>query len=281
MNFNIPKKRISNSKNAFLSISIGTIAGLITYHLFLHFHIAIFGWNFGLVFAPLVAGYIETILARKIIGESIGAISAFILFIFTVIYSFILKNPTLGYNVITFGSLAVILQAALPTLINHFLFVVIIGILSYFLGIFKKITDYFNYFLKLIYHKITGKPQTHSLKESIEYDENLENIEINSLNTLFISSSEVRYKIKEYKGIFEGRILFPKDTFLISSNFEKKEKKLLNKLKHAKEQALLNLSESAEKEGCNCILNLSIEYDTVGLGGDSFQIVAKGTGVII
>ena len=29
------------------------------------------GWNFGLIFAPLAAGYAETILAKQIIGEYI------------------------------------------------------------------------------------------------------------------------------------------------------------------------------------------------------------------
>ncbi len=101
------------------------------------FHIDIFGWNLGLIFAPLAAGYAETILANRVIGENIGAISAFILFIDTTFYSFILKNPTLGWNLITAGSILVILQAAFPTLINFILMVVVGGILSNFVKTIK------------------------------------------------------------------------------------------------------------------------------------------------
>ena len=77
-----------------LSIAIGTAAGLIVYAIFLYFNIAIFGWNLGLIFAPLGAGYAETVVANRTIGRNLGAISAFILFIDTTFYSFILKNPT-------------------------------------------------------------------------------------------------------------------------------------------------------------------------------------------
>lgn len=281
MKFNLLKERLSNFREAILCISIGTIAGLLTYILFLYFGIAIFGWNLGLIFAPLVAGYVETFLANKIIGESIGAISAFILFLVTVIYGFIIANSTLGLNVITGLSIVVILQAALPTLINYFLLVVIIGIISYILGFFKKINEYVYYKLSVFYHNLTGKPYTHRLKETIEYDENLAKIQVNNLDILFITSQDLPHADIEYKGLYEGKIVFHKDMNLVSTDFKEKEKRVLNQLKNAQDQALLNLSENAKKDGCNCILNLYIEYDTVGLGGDNYQIVAKGTGAQI
>ena len=109
-----------------LSIALGTGFGLIVYAIFLYFKIAIVGWNLGLIFAPLGAGYVETVVANRLLGKDLGAISAFILFIDTTIYSFILKNPTLGMNLITAGSIIVILQAAFPTLINYILLVIII-----------------------------------------------------------------------------------------------------------------------------------------------------------
>ena len=77
----INKQRLANMQKAFNCIVIGTAAGLATYAFFLYFHIDIFGWNLGLLFAPLAAGYVETYMANKILGEDIGAISAFILFI--------------------------------------------------------------------------------------------------------------------------------------------------------------------------------------------------------
>lgn len=157
MNLKERIENVENLKEAIICISFGTFVGILTYYIFLYFHIDIYGWNFGLIFAPLAAGYAETILAKRIIGEDIGAISAFILFLVTVVYGFIIANPTLGVNVITFGSIIVILQAALPTLINYFFLVVIIGIISYFFGTFKKITDYTYSKLSDMYYKITGK----------------------------------------------------------------------------------------------------------------------------
>ena len=111
-------EKVKYIREAVLCITIATVVGLVVYQIFLYFKIAIFGWNLGLIFAPLAAGYVETIVARRIIGEDIGAISAFLLFAYTTFYSFILKNPSLGMNFITIGSIIVILQAAFPTLIN-------------------------------------------------------------------------------------------------------------------------------------------------------------------
>ena len=124
-------ERMKYIREAILCILIGTVVGLGVYGFFLYFHIDIYGWNLGLIFAPLAAGYVETILANRIIGENIGAISAFFLFIYTTFYSFILKNPTLGFNVITIGSVAVILQAAFPTSVNYIIFSLSFGIASY------------------------------------------------------------------------------------------------------------------------------------------------------
>ena len=85
---------LEHTRKAIICIGAGTAVGLFVYGIFLFFNIAIFGWTLGLIFAPVAAGYVETVLANKIIGENVGAISAFILFIYTTFYSFILKNPT-------------------------------------------------------------------------------------------------------------------------------------------------------------------------------------------
>ena len=141
MKFNFKEHSAKYNGRAILSIAVGTGIGLIVYMIFLYFHIDIYGWNLGLIFAPLAAGYVETIVANRLIGENIGAISAFILFIDTTFYSFILKNPTLGFNIITAGSILVILQAAFPTLINYILLVVLGGFLS---GFVKHIKNFEN-----------------------------------------------------------------------------------------------------------------------------------------
>ncbi|MDL2246345.1 heavy metal-binding domain-containing protein [Methanobrevibacter sp. OttesenSCG-928-K11] len=266
------------TQKAALSIAIGTIAGLITYEVFLILGIDIFGWNLGLIFAPLVAGYVETIIAKELLNESTGAISALILFIVTVVWGFIIANSTLGFNLITAGSIVVILQAAMPILVNFILLGLILSVF-YILGIFKKAADISFYKLRNLYYNFTGKSPTLRLKESIEYDDSITNIHINNLGVLFTSTTHLPGKIEEYMGIYEGKIIFRKDKNIISGDFKEQEQKLLIDLKKAKDQSLLNLSEAVKKDGCNGVVNLTIEYDLVGFGGDSFQVVASGTGV--
>ena len=68
-------------------IDIGIIVGIVTYVICLYTHFDIYGWNFGLVLSPLFAGYAESLAAKRYLEESTGAISAFILFLITVILS--------------------------------------------------------------------------------------------------------------------------------------------------------------------------------------------------
>ena len=260
MNLKERIENVENLKEAIICISFGTFVGILTYYIFLYFHIDIYGWNFGLIFAPLAAGYAETILAKRIIGEDIGAISAFILFLVTVVYGFIIANPTLGVNVITFGSIIVILQAALPTLINYFFLVVIIGIISYFFGTFKKITDYTYSKLSDMYYKITGKQKPIRTIDAEVVENELEsNKQINDLD--------------------HATVFLERDKKLIHIDPEKYEKDTLKMLKKAKDSVLIQIANEIKAHGGNGILDLKIEYGLIGLGGDSFQITAMGMGV--
>lgn len=284
MNLKIREERIKYWKEALLCITFGTLAGLLVYQFFLHFNIAIFGWNLGLIFAPLVAGYCETILANRIIGEDIGAISAFILFAVTTFYSFILKNPTLGMNFITFGSIIVILQAAFPTLINYILLVVGLGIISYFLGIFKSITSY-------IYHKIKYFNHRYILKEPYEieteteiatvkeFDEVKSNQMINGLDFIFMTGSDVFYKHVINLGHFTATVILEKDKHLVHPDPIQAELNTLNTLKEGKDECLLQLTDIIKAAGGNGVLDLDIQYSLIGLGGDSYQVTAMGMGV--
>ena len=69
MNLRNREERLAHLKEAIICITAGTLAGLAVYQFFLYFNIAIFGWNLGLIFAPMIAGTIETLVAQKIIGE--------------------------------------------------------------------------------------------------------------------------------------------------------------------------------------------------------------------
>ncbi len=274
-----PRKTLT----AICCIILGTLSGIFTYIFFLFFNIAIFGWNLGLIFAPLIAGYVETYLALRWLNESIGAISAFILFIVTVIYGFIIANPTLGMNFITLGSVLVIVQAAVPTLINYILLVVILGIISYFLGIFKKITDYVYYSLRKFYfHKIKKEALPIKISKNTFINDYKNCIRLNNRGFYFITTNNpVNGKIDKYLGPYVGSSAFQRRMKMVSADFKKEEKEMLNKLKIAKFEALNNLADMVKKDGGNGVIDLKIEYELVDMGRGRYQVIAHGTAVVI
>ncbi|WP_407378456.1 hypothetical protein [Methanobrevibacter sp.] len=272
---NIDKQRLANLQKAFNSIVIGTVAGLATYAFFLYFKIAIFGWNLGLLFAPLVAGYVETYVAKKLLGEDIGAISAFILFIVTVVYGFIIANPTLGYNIITIGSIVIIIQAAIPTFINYFGIVVIVGTLSYLTGFFEKLLDKLKYMIL---------PERHEEKiiDTIQlFSETESNKLINSQDFIYITSTDPIDLDYEILGFFYTTSIVSRNTHIIKLSPEKIEKQQLNELKKGKDECLIRLADKIKSSGGNAVIDLDIVYFLNGLGGSDFQIIARGMGIKI
>jgi len=274
------KQKIKEIGIATICIAIGTLAGLISLFLFYLFNLAIFGFNIGLILSPLIAGYTETYLANKIYDKTTGAISAFLLFAVTVFYGFIYTNPGLGLNFITIGSAAVILQAAFPILINYFLIVVILGVISYIFGIFKTILNNMQHFLRKIWFKILKKEYGEETGE-MDYDQEMSRVDINNLGVLFLSVTSMPEKhVKEFKGIFEGKILIQNQKSLINKDPQHKGKILIKNLQKARQQAIINLANQVKEEGCDAILDLTIEFDTLGgLAEDNIHIVARGTGV--
>ena len=282
MNFREREVKITYIREAILCILFGTLVGLIVYGFFLHFNIAIFGWNFGLIFAPLGAGYAETWLANKIIGEDIGAISAFILFFITTFYSFILKNPTLGFNIITIGSIAIILQAAFPTLVNYILLTVGLGIISYFLGIFSRITKYFYNKAEYVFYKYIKKtPHKIEIKTVEPFDEKRSNEVINKLDFYFITSTDIIDERIINLGQFHATVIIEKDKRLVHTKQEKIELQTLNNFKKAKDKCLIKLAKTIKSAGGNGVIDLEIEYGLIGLGGDSYQITVMGMGIYL
>ena len=274
------KKRIKDISIATLCIIIGTLIGIISLFFCYLLNLAIFGFNIGLILSPLIAGYVETFFAQKIYKKTTGAVSAFILFIVTVLYGFIYINTGLGFNIITVGSAAIILQAALPTFVNYFLIVVILGIISYILGIFKKLIAQIIILLKKLYFKFLGKKYVEE-KGTMEYNEEKSKIDINKLEVSFFSTTHPEGKeIEKINGVYEGKILIKSQKKLFNSDPLEKNDILLKNIRKARQQALINLNDSAKKDGCNAILDLAIDFDTLGgLTEDNIYIVAHGTGV--
>lgn len=274
-------KNIKYIREAVLCITIATVIGLIVYQLFLYFKLAIFGWNIGLIFAPLVAGYVETILARRIIGEDIGAISAFLLFAYTTFYSFILKNPTLGMNFITIGSIAVILQAAFPTLVNYLIITIGLGTILYIFGVFKKLT-------RIIYRKIKSFVYTNFLEKTIEeepvvdftFDEMKSNEMINSLDFIFITSTDISNQRVINLGQHHATVIIKKAK-IGSKTPEEFEQETMHNIKKGKDECIVNLVDKIKAAGGNGIIDLDIQYSLVGLGGESYEVTALGMGIYL
>lgn len=275
-NMKIKEYEIEHLKEAFISIVLGTASGLLTYYLFLYFSIDIFGWNLGLLFAPLVAGYVETIIAQKTIGESIGGISAFILFLVTVIYGFIIDNNTLGYNIITFGSIIIIVQAAIPTFVNYFGIVVIIAMLSYITGFFKKATDKIDNTIRRYFGKEEKEEEV-----ILPYDDKGSNEKLNSMDFTFMTHIKTKNLNYDNLGYFYTTTILERNTHIFHLSPENVEKKHLNQLKAGKDECLIKLAEDIKRAGGNGIIDLEISYILNGLGGSYFQIISSGMGIKI
>lgn len=273
----IDKQKLGNLQKAFNCIVIGTASGLAVYAIFLYLNIAIFGWNLGLLFAPLVAGYVETIVARKIIGEDIGAISAFILFLVTVAYGFIINNPTLGYNIITVGSIVIIIQAAIPTFINYFGIVVIVGTLSYLTGFFKKIMDKIRDYIR----KRQNKPKKEVIDTVKLFSETESNNVLNSQNFIYMTSTDPKDLDYDIIGFFYVTKIVDRNNHLINLTPEKVERQHLNDLKYGKDECLIKLADEVKEAGGNGVVDLDILYFLNGIGGTEFQIVARGMAIKI
>ena len=274
--------KIKYVRESMLCVNVGVVAGLILYHVFLYFNIAIFGWNFGLIFAPLTAGYVETVMANRIIGENIGAISAFILFAYTTFYSFILNNPTLGFNLITFGVTIIILQAAFPTLINYILFTVGLGTLLYILGFFKKITRSAYMKIKVfVYKHILKKPLEIEPEKSFDFDEVKSNKLINGQKFIYLTSTDTVNRRAINVGQFSSTVIIEKATMPSPPDPIKFEKETLYNLKTGKDECLIKLVKKIRAAGGNGVLDLDIQYSLIGLGGDRYQVSAMGMGVYL
>lgn len=275
-NMKINDYEVENTKDAFISIVLGTGSGLLTYYLFLYFDIAIFGWNLGLFFAPLVAGYVETYIAQHLTGESIGGISAFILFLVTVVYGFIIDNNTLGYNIITFGSIIIIIQAAVPTFANYFGIVVLISMLSYFTGFFKKLTDNIDNTIR----KHFGKEEKEE-EIVLPYDDKGSNEKLNSMDFIFLTNPDPEHLEYENLGYFYSTAVLERNTHIFHLSPENVEKKHLNELKAGKDDCLIKLCEQIKEAGGDGVVDLEINYILNGLGGSYFQIISSGMGIKI
>ncbi|MGZ7209728.1 MAG: heavy metal-binding domain-containing protein, partial [Methanobacterium sp.] len=185
---------------AIAAISIGIFLGLVSALICIIWHLVIFGFNIMYIVSPLLAGVVETYIARKKYGRSTGAISALITFLLINIYGWFLpgtlvdptKEPA-SLSLITIIAILLTLQAAFPTFMNYILFVV--GV-----GIFRKFIELLLY----IPARIQGKSRESEQKEEIIVEPSVFDNFLDELDVPLLSVTPQEDGIKKYVGVVTG-----------------------------------------------------------------------------
>lgn len=93
-------------------------------------------------------------------------------------------------------------------------------------------------------------------------------------------------RIVEYRGIVAGEAIMGANIFRdlfasirdIVGGRSGSYEKVLN---DAREEALLEMAERAQALGCNAVIGVDIDYETVGQGGSMLMVTAAGTAVVM
>jgi uncharacterized protein YbjQ (UPF0145 family) len=275
------KKSLIEKRWAIVAIVLGVLVGFLSAYLCIIWHLVIFGFNIMYIVSPLMAGFVETVIARRKYGKSTGAISALLTFLLINIYGWFLpgyfvdptKEPA-SLSLITLIAIALTIQAAFPILVNYILFVVVVGTLNRVIGFMVNLPS-----------KIQRNPPEAEGKEEItgpSADENL----LDELSMPLVSVPHVEGgEIKKYVGLVTGEAVA-----------EEKESKgrlstLLKiiqptqmddiNLGEARKVALSRMLENAKSIGANTVIEVLIDYVSMGgLQGSALLITATGTAVI-
>ncbi|MDD1774937.1 MAG: heavy metal-binding domain-containing protein [Methanobacterium sp.] len=260
---------------ALAAITIGFLVGFFSAYLCIIWHLVIFGFNIMYIVSPLLAGLVETIIARRKYGKSTGAISALLTFILINIYGWFLpgtfvdptKEPA-SLSLITLIAIGLTIQAAFPILVNYILFVVIVGI-----------------FVRLISlpSRIAGRAKKKEDRELVRGEE----IIFEGLTEPLVSTPDLEGEnISDYVGMVTGEAIAE----------EKESQGVLNKilkmvqpleledlnLIDAREQAVARMLKNAESLGATTVVEILIDYVSVGgLQGSATIVTATGTAVIL
>ena len=263
-------KKIFSRDNKVFAISIiaGTIVGLISMELCIYLHLAIFGFNIYLIISPLIAGFVETFISKRLIQKSSGAISAIILFVLTNAFGWLFPVNPIKWNIITFGGLALMLQAAFPLTINYL--IIIIGFMVVYL--FGRIG--------IIFEAIFVRHEkTVPVKELPE----------ERIGDLLILTNEPDIPIIKYHGLVFAENVIEFEQKNKSDRVDYMSSKISEKhvLKHqdyimAKKYILNELEINAKHMGANAIIDMEIEYTNFNQQiPPDMLIAAYGTAVTI
>jgi uncharacterized protein YbjQ (UPF0145 family) len=274
------KKTIIEKRWGIIAILLGITVGFVSALACIIWHLVIFGFNIMYIISPLMAGVVETVIARRKYGKSTGAISALVTFLLINIYGWFLpgsfvdptKEPA-TLSLITIIAILLTLQAAFPTFMNYLLFVVGVSIIRKIIG-------------ALIYLplRIRGEP-----RETVKYEIRGPSADESFLNELTIPLVSVpntaKGKIKKNIGLVTGEaIAEEKETEgLVNKLTNVLEPTLLEdvNLGEARKEAMSRMLEKAKLMGANNVVEVMIDYVSMGgLQGSVLIVSATGTAVL-
>jgi uncharacterized protein YbjQ (UPF0145 family) len=258
------------------------LAGFVSAYFCILWHLVIFGFNIMYIISPLIAGVVETLIARQKYGKSTGAISALLTFIMINIYGWFLpasvidptKEPA-TLSLITIIAIVLTLQAAFPTLINYILMVTMVGFI-------KKIVEILLY----IPRKLMGKNV--KPEESMELETTTPGVDEEFLDELPIPLLSIppadTGEIENYIGMVSGEAVA---TERESEGIIEKLTSLIEPVElgdydmaKAREMAISRMLDEAKEMGANSVIEVLVEYVSMsGLQGSSLIITATGTAV--
>ncbi len=272
------KKFLAEKRWGFTAIVLGVLWGFISAFICVAGHLVIFGFNIMYIVSPLIAGFVETFIARRKYGKSTGAISALLTFILINIYGWFLpgwyypKEPV-TLSLITIIAIVLTIQAAFPTLMNYILFVTGVNLL-------KKVVELTVY----IPSKVQRKPPEATVKEEIKKSSEETFLDEDGNPLLSIPHAE-EGKIKKHVGLVIGEAIAQEKEsqglFLkLSSIVEPKQLEDLN-LGEAKKLAVSRMLENAKTMGADTVVEVLIDYSSMGgFQGNALIVTATGTAVL-
>jgi len=271
------KNIIMDNRWAIISIYLGLVVGVISAVICLKWQLIIFGFNIMYIISPLLAGFVENYVATRKHGKSTGAISALLTFILINIYGWVLpgwifpKEPV-TLSLITIIALILTIQAAFPIFVNHLLLVVVPGIASRIMRVLLRTPSE-------IIQATAGVEGDKTTKQPDE-------LFLNELDIPLVSVPDVNGgKIKEYLGLVVGEAIAEENETegrlsKIVKIIEPAQLDNFN-LGPAKKMALSRMLENAESMGANGVVEVLIDFVSMGgLQGSVTIVTATATAVI-
>jgi uncharacterized protein YbjQ (UPF0145 family) len=276
------KESLVEKRWAYVAIFSGILVGFLSAYLCIIWHLVIFGFNIMYIISPLIAGVVETVIARRKYGKSTGAISALFTFLLINIYGWFLpgtfvdptKEPA-SLSFITIIAIILTLQAAFPTLINYILIVMGIGIVKKFIGFLIFIPSL------ILRRPPEAKKEGEIFTEPSVFDNFLDELTIPLLSVPPVEGG----KIKKYVGLVAGEAVAKEKEAegRVSKLTKIIEPTLLDDmyLGEARKLAISRMLEEAKSIGANNVVDVIIGYVSMGgLQGSALIVTATGTAVI-